>query len=347
MKPRGRLTIASVAGMLVVGLAGVATTVEEAPRHGGARYRPGGATDPGWHTLQIIRHDGADRWFRYYAPRNLPPHPAVVFLLHGGTQSMRELFRPNAGGTQEWVTVADDEGFLLVVPNGINVNTGDPSGDHQNWNDCRGDIPNDSTADDVGFISTLIDWAVVNFSIDPERVYSTGASNGGMMSYRLAVELPDRIAAVAAFIANAPAVNECELPSTPIPVFMANGTDDRYVPWEGGSIPGGRGTVLSVDETLDQWLGANHLGPVPDEQWSYPDLDPADGCTVRGRRWIATENGGEVVMLTMEGAGHTMPSRLHHVPRWILILFGFGNQNHDIEGAREAWEFLGRQKLRP
>jgi len=245
------------------------------------------------------------------------------------------------------VLLAEDEGLLLVVPNGINVTSGDAAGDHQNWNDCRGDIPDDSTADDVGFISSLIDWAIFTFGVDPKRVYVSGASNGGMMSYRLAIELPRRIAAVAAFIANAPAVSECPVPGTPVPVFMANGTDDRYVPWAGGTVPGGRGTVVSVDETLAQWLVVNRHGPDPDETWSYPDLDPGDGCTVDGSRWLEDHQGREVMLVTMHGGGHTMPSRLHHVPRWILILFGFGSQGHDIEGAREAWGFLQRQRLGP
>jgi poly(3-hydroxybutyrate) depolymerase len=118
-----------------------------------------------------------------------------------------------------------------------------------------------------------------------------------------------------------------------------------YVPWEGGSIPGDRGTVASVAETLALWLGVNRHEPDPDHEWSVPDLDPDDGCTVRGSRWQATGEGGEVLLLTVDGGGHTMPSRLHRVPRWILILFGFGNQNHDIEGAREAWDFLSRQRL--
>lgn len=180
----------------------------------------------------ITAPDGRTRYFNYFVPDNMPANPAVLFLLHGGNADYNDILQR----WSVWKDVSDANGFLLIIPNGVDADDGKASGTDQNWNDCRGDAGSVETgADDVGFLGTLIDWAVASFGIDAQRVYATGASNGGMMSYRLARELSDRIAAVAAFIANEPAVSQCTWPANPIPVFICNGTADQLMPWNGGA----------------------------------------------------------------------------------------------------------------
>ena len=100
---------------------------------------------------------GSTRWYLIYTPEPLPVKPPMVILLHGGTGSMRSIFHPNAGGTKEWLVLAEKEGFILLVPNGTNPETGDTFGDDQNWNDHRSDsAAGQTTADDVGFILALL-----------------------------------------------------------------------------------------------------------------------------------------------------------------------------------------------
>jgi polyhydroxybutyrate depolymerase len=335
-----RVVVAAITGLALAGGVGIASG--DRPRRADEQRRAGDLTAPGWHGDLQLEHDGGPRWFRIYVPRELRSPAPVVVLLHGGTQSMRKIFRPRSGGAQGWTDVADDEGFLLVVPNGVNADTGDPSGDDQNWNDCRGDISgSDTVADDVGFIAALLDWVEARYDVDTDRVYATGSSNGGQMSFRLAVELGHRLAAIAPFIANWAAVPECSAPWGPVPVQMVNGTADTYVPWNGGGLPGDRGTVVSVADTLSLWLEINDAGPVPVEERSFPDRDPFDGSTLHLQRF---EGAAEVVLVTVEGGGHTMPSIAHPVPAWIRILLGLGAQNHDVEGSRLAWEFLSRHQ---
>ena len=149
---------------------------------------------------------------------------------------MDELFA--AGGAQECPRIADEEGALLLVPNGTNRDTGAPSGDDQNRNDCRPQGP--TAADDVDFVDALLRWTAdrfsdVTLSLDTARTFVTGPSNGGLMTYRLATELPDRVAAAAAFIANRPELSECPMATAPIPVLIVNGTDDPLMPYDGGS----------------------------------------------------------------------------------------------------------------
>lgn len=333
------VVVLAVATVLTVA-SGTAAVSGDGFRRAEGRRQASDWTASGWHGDLWMEHDGGRRWFRTYVPHELQSPAPVVVLLHGGTQSMRTIFRPSSGGTRGWTEVADDGGFLLVVPNGVNAATGDPFGDDQNWNDCRGDATMSETgADDVGFIAALLDWIGARYDIDRDRVYATGSSNGGQMSFRLAVELGDRFAAIAPFIANWAAVPSCTEPWGPVPVQMVNGTADKYQPWRGGSVPGDRGTVVSVADTLALWLAINHAGPEPVEDRPLPDRDPFDGTTLHLQRF---EGAAEVVLVTVEGGGHTMPSIAHPVPAWIRILLGLGAQNRDVEGSRLAWEFLSR-----
>ena len=303
-----------------------------------------------WFEEQTIEHGGLTRYYRYYVPDFEPPggYP-VLFVLHGGGGDMRSFL--DNGTHAEWPEIADEEGLLLIVPNGVNAETGDTAGDDQNWNDCRADAPAVETgADDVGLISALIDWAAGSFEVDLQRVYATGSSNGGLMSYRLAFELGDRIAAIAPFIANLVAVSECRDPRWPIPVFICNGdAEEKYMPWAGGCVfdktDCTRGAVLSAEATRDFWIRWNNTSRESVETIDYPDLDPDDDTTAESSLYDRGQEGAEVIFYTIHGGGHVTPSIDHRRSRLALALLGLGLQNHDIEGSREAWAFLSRHRL--
>jgi polyhydroxybutyrate depolymerase len=287
------------------------------------------------------------RYFRYYVPRDLPRNAPVVILLHGGTQSMRRIFEPRAGGTQAWPPLAESEKFLLIVPNGVNAETRDTQGNRQNWNDCRPSVAGNRTntgADDVGFIRQLIAWAASQHSNDPNRVYVTGASNGGLMSYRLGIELSNQIAAVAAFIANMPAGSECQNAPRPVPIMIANGTSDPIMPPPGGEVRGVGGRVLSTAQTVEYWLRANRSAIRFGQTRQLPDLNRRDGSSVTATLYPARPTGAEVLVYSIEGGGHTMPSIQYPIPM-VLQRTLIGSQNQDIEGAQVAWTFLSRQRL--
>ena len=78
-----------------------------------------------------LEHNGLMRVFRYFVPENLPENSPTVVLLHGGSQSMNALFGPNAGGTKEWVPLAEEQKFVLIAPNGTNPETGSHTGENQ------------------------------------------------------------------------------------------------------------------------------------------------------------------------------------------------------------------------
>lgn len=303
-----------------------------------------------WLEEQTLEHDGMTRYYRLFEPDVAPPegHP-LLFILHGGGGDMRSITQN--GAHAEWEEIADEDGLLLIIPNGTNSETGDPAGDDQHWNDCRGDaILVETNADDVGYISALIDRAQARYPVDASRIYVTGGSNGGMMSYRLAFELGDRIAAIAAYIANLPAVSQCAPPDRAVPVFICNGdAEDDYMPWDGGCVKQktscARGTVLSALETREFWIRHNNASPESVEFVEYDNIDPTDGCTAESDLYDRGYESAEVVFYRIRGGGHTTPSIEHQYADWVLQLMGLGNQNHDIEGAREAWAFLSRHRL--
>lgn len=298
-----------------------------------------------WFEEQTLEHDGGTRYYRYYVPDVEPPEGyRVLFLLHGGGGSMRDVL--NAGAHAEWPEIADEDGILLIVPNGTDVTTGNPAGDDQHWNDCRGDaVLSNSVADDVGYVRALLDWANASFSIDDQRIYATGSSNGGMMSYRLAFEAGDVFAGIASFIANLPARSDCVGPAYPTAVFVCNGTGEtHYMPWDGGCVTANagceRGTVLSAIETRDFWIDYLNLDPTPTSSIDYPDITPDDLTTASSEGFEGNAEGRELAFYRIDDGGHATPTIDHPRSRLVLQLLGLGNQNEDIEGAREAWAFL-------
>jgi polyhydroxybutyrate depolymerase len=232
--------------------------------------------------------------------------------------------------------------WVLLVPNGTNLDTGSPSGDKQAWNDCRPEERARPDADDVGFIAALLDWAADRFAdtqltLDTEQALATGASNGGMMTYRLAAALPGRFAAAAAFIANRPRPSECPAASAPVPTLIVNGTDDPLMPFEGGQIApglGGFGTVASAEATRTYWGEVNRVDTTQHSVTQLPNRDPDDGSVVICENDpAATDAGAPVRFCRVKGGGHAMPSIDHRLP---------ARQNHDVEGARLAWSFFRR-----
>ena len=210
-----------------------------------------------------------------------------------------------------------------------------------NDNDCRIAIEGNSsasTADDVGFVSGLIDWAAVNFSINQNKVYATGASNGGMMSLRLLTELGDRSTAAAIFIANQPVESDCRVPDQPVPLLMMMATDDPLMPWQGGQIANKGPLMLSAIETRDFWIEVNKADKARVQRSELPDVNSHDDSRIIRYIYPAKAGGQPLWFYEIHDAGHTMPSIDYDVPFIARMLVG--SQNKDIESTNEAWDFL-------
>src|SRR5207302_4642511 len=107
----------------------------------------------------------------------------------------------------------------------------------------------------------IIAHEAASHGIDVKRVFATGHSFGGQLSYRLALERPNEFAGIAAVSANLPvqADNDCTVSDAAIPVMIVNGTDDPVNPYRGGRTGRGidTGNVLSTDATADYFIKRN------------------------------------------------------------------------------------------
>ena len=265
-------------------------------------------------TLQSISVAGVKRWFIVVKPESLPPGAPVVLLLHGGTQSMHKALDSHA--LSAWSQAAKAQGFILVVPNGTSAKGGNTAGNRQNWNDGRSDsAAGDQVADDVTFLTLLVDWALREYGADARRVFITGASNGGMMTYRMLIERPTAL-------------------------LIVNGTADPVMPWSGGRIaPGNRGTVLSADATKRWWLQTNHVNQTPALS-DLPDLVPNDDCRMQREDFPALPGGAPVAFITMQGGGHYAPSQLAPQRTGRLVKRIVGKPCRDAEAVDLAWQFF-------
>ncbi len=291
-------------------------------------------------------HDGRERWYIAYAPENLQSGAPAVVLLHGGTSSMRKIFQKRAASGQAWRDLANREGFLLIVPNGTNPATGDANGDKQNWNDFRKPgSPRNTDADDVGFITALVDKMIQEYHLDSGQIFVTGASNGGMMTYRLLIEKPEVFAAGAAFIANFPETdpNAMRQPARPTPLMIMNGTKDPLIPYHGGQVGPNMVALMSTAKTVDWWVQANNADPNPSAPYYFPDINTEDNCKISLVKYEAKDsNGAPVYLYTVHGGGYVMPSQKYKMRKNRITDRLIGQQCYDVEATEIAWEFFKR-----
>jgi polyhydroxybutyrate depolymerase len=281
--------------------------------------------------LKEIDVDGVRRSYYIHFPstKKTDKRLPLVLVLHGGGKGDGRKPARNLGFSK----LSDLNGFIVAYPNGIDAY----------WRDGRGYTHrgNNNNIDDVRYISKLIDHLVRNNKADPNRVYVTGISNGGMMTLRLGAELSSKLAAIAPIAANIPKnIVNTSKPVHPLPVLLMNGTDDPLVPYNGGYVRFFRkrmGEVVSTQETISFWVKHNRCNAVPATR-KLPDRDRSDHSRVIVTSYTKPHNRcEEVVLYTIKGGGHTLPgSNTPNLPRVL------GWKNNDIDGAKVIWEFLSK-----
>jgi polyhydroxybutyrate depolymerase len=264
--------------------------------------------------VDSILHKGLQRNFRVYIPKAYSAAKATPLILnfHGYTSNATQ---QEAYG--DFRSIADTANIILVHPNG----TGSP----QSWNNFT--IPG-TGVDDIGFVSTLLDTLQKRYNIDKSRIYSTGMSNGGFMSYDLACFLGNRIAAIASVTGSMATthLNACK-PAHPIPVMEIHGTSDNTVPYTGGS------GFVAIDSLVRFWVKYNKstLTPVVTQ---LPDINKNDGSTVE-RQVFAGTDCNTVELYKVIGGGHAWPGAVYNT----------GGTNYDFNASKEIWRFFSKCSL--
>lgn len=261
-------------------------------------------------------HGGLQRTYRVYVPSayNSAVATPLIINLHGyGSNNFEQELYSN------FSPIADTAGFIIVHPNG----TPDFS-NTLHWNTFG-----TSNVDDVGFISALIDTLAGSFNIDLSRVYATGMSNGGFMSFQLACQLGNRIAAIASVTGTMTNVNlgACQ-PSRPLAIMQIHGTADATVPYNGNFF------FAPVQNVLNFWIGFNGTSTTP-IIFPVPDINPNDGCTAERYTYSGGTNGTTVVHYKVIGGGHSWPG----APININIT------NMDFSASAEIWRFFKQFNL--
>ncbi len=288
------------------------------------------ALGPGTHDLRVQVGDRERSYFLHLPPGTRPEAGLpLVIAFHGGGG--------NASGYREYAgldRVADREKFVVVYPDG----TGKLGRRLLTWNagGCCGAAAQ-SGVDDVGFARVLVDAVARLVPLDRTRVYATGHSNGAMMSYRVAAEAPDLVAAIAP-VAGAMSL-EPFAAKTPMPVLHIHSVDDPRALYAGGLGPPFPLTRKRVDHNaveveLERW---RILDGCPAEVRVVEERrEAATGHTARHLRWAPCESGAEVELWKLTGAGHGWPGSKTG-REWLV-----GPETHVIDAAEEVWRFLKR-----
>lgn len=264
------------------------------------------------------------------------PRP-LVLVLHGhiGTAANALGQDKTPSPLSAWMRIADREQLLVAALQGLKG-----SDNHTGWHDCRLDATEDPGSDDVGFAERVVGGLVQSGRADPRRIYVMGMSNGGMMAYRLALEMRPTPAAIAAVSSTMASQTACGETPPRMSVLMINGTDDPIVPYLGGKV-GLRGyktgTVIGADATRNFWLRADGLGNVPPLSYSFPHLSSSDN-TRASKLVYGPNTGPQVETITIQNGGHVEPSLVYHYG-WLYHQL-VGAQNSDFESVEEAWAFF-------
>ncbi len=281
-----------------------------------------------------ITVDGRERTFIFHLPANLSPDTPLplVIALHGGGGSGFDMERLTEGGFNK---LADEEHFIVVYPDAV--------GKH--WNDGRNlskYYSHRENIDDVAFISALIDYFAENYNADRNRVYVVGMSNGGLMTYRLACEIPGKLAAVAVVgVSLSENLYKNCSSMVPVPILIILGTEDPLVPWNGGELhlgPIKLGKAVSINETVSYWVRRNGC-TFSSVKAHLPDKDPEDGTRVWMERYYNCRDDAEVVFYGVEGGGHTWPGGYQYLPERII-----GKTSRDIDANKVIWSFFESHK---
>ncbi|TXH99279.1 MAG: hypothetical protein E6Q72_00075 [Pseudomonas sp.] len=176
--------------------------------------------------LYTLQTGSGERSYKLFVPAGAPQEPLpLMIVMHGGLGNADETER-----TTGMNRVAQDNRFLVVYPNGTGLRL---LKNRRTWNagKCCGPAV-ERQIDDVGFIRAMLDDISTHHPLDRSRIYATGISNGAMMAYRLACELPNEIAAIVP-VSGTLALNSCA-GARDIPVLHIHGGKDSNVPYNGG-----------------------------------------------------------------------------------------------------------------
>jgi polyhydroxybutyrate depolymerase len=250
------------------------------------------------------------------APSDGIKRPAVI-ALHGG-QGSAEVMRVNS----RFDPVAKANDFMVVYAEGT-----DFGGKRYAWNTgylLRRQVRD---ADDITYFDTLIDKLINEHGADPQRIYMTGGSNGGMMTFVYAVQRAEKLAAIAPVVASMFSFEK--RPSVPLPILIINGGKDQEVPLEGGM---SRNPLVRraqdapykpLQEVVQFWVNVNR---------SQTEAKVTRQGSVTTNIYAATPEGAVTEYIVDANGGHGWPGTKNRREGSTPIAA--------FNGAERVWEFF-------
>jgi polyhydroxybutyrate depolymerase len=276
---------------------------------------------------RTVTIDGLSRSFTVYSPPGLQADAPALLVLHGSLMDGPKMRAMLGAGLER---LARERGIVVVYPTGF----------EGHFNDGRVTASYSARTlnlDDVGFARAIVNGLVAEHQVDRKRVYALGYSNGGHMAMRLAAQAPDLVAGIIAVNANVPTPDNMgwllapAALATQTRIVLMEGTKDPINPYAGGRVTifgfGDRGTVLSSPDSALWFAQRAGLAATP----ASDSVQRIDGLEVRQQDWGVPTR---VRLLTLHGAGHTVPQADYRFPRFL------GATVQDDGLLRSAWELL-------
>jgi polyhydroxybutyrate depolymerase len=271
---------------------------------------------PGTSVYENLNSNGITRSYLLYIPPHYDPHSSYPLVLNFHGHNSTDLKQARLSG---FTKLADQQNFIVVYPQGVigpDGKTGWDAGLHK-----------DPKVNDVLFVSNLLSHLQDTLCVNPYRIYATGFSNGGGMTYVLACKLSARIAAFAPVSGSyIPPDGGCD-PTRPVPIMEFHGTADPVVPYYGN--------IMKNEPPIDLWL----------QDWAT-----RDACTkgpisfykqgkVTGAEWTDCRDGVTVIGFRIQGERHI----------WPLVKFNIhtGTGTYPSSASSVIWSFFKTHPLLP
>ncbi|MDP6930220.1 MAG: PHB depolymerase family esterase [Planctomycetota bacterium] len=210
---------------------------------------------------------------------------ALVLMLHGRGSSGKQASSSYYG----WTKMANKEGFIAAFPDAI----GKPT----SWKPAWGR----SSTEDGAFLSALIDKLLKEYRIDPKKVFMTGHSSGGIMSFSFAATHSSKVAAIGP-VAGSIGYGRATIPKPkgPVRVISFHGMADKIVAYDKNTKSAYPGMVSAPDSAAF-WAKANGCSQEPKRK----DIKSRK---VHIDSWNDCKPGGEVVFYSIEKGSHGWPT---------------------------------------
>ncbi len=253
-------------------------------------------------TWEEVKVGATTRKTLTYVPKNVEESPALVISLHGFNQDPNYQMKQTA-----WNDLADSEHFIVTYPQG-NGNAWDISGNG-----------------DIQFIEQIMSDMELKHNVDKNRIYVSGFSMGGMMTYHCMAKLADKVAAFGP-VSGIPVDYRNPSSTRKVPIMHIHGTADDVVKWEGDPThpAGGYGRI---DEYVKKWAAFDGCD-VDNPKVVRPY--PANNTGTNATRTIYSNvnDNVEVSLIAIDGKGH-----------W------HSNEANGVHSTKELWNFFKRYKL--